>query len=254
MTRDIGNMDTPPYGTPIQEIEIRGRITPVELPATRPRQKTPASREDIVEDIYVLGRWFARPRVWPTRSSLYYFRLNTQNYVKVAGGIDLNKRFVEPLRELAYAGAHLHDFLAIVGRLGTSFHFSDTPCNFSKDYDAWHDLILKAFFIDILRTSYPVAGEVLAQFWTRDLDGFARTFSHLRRISTNSHCDNYSRAAALRVFGYAEPFFKRCSKTPRYDEYRQAALEHFDFFQTYRDPLIATAAAFSSRALLRIGR
>lgn len=241
MTRDIGRMDTPPYGTSIYpNIEV----TPVETPSRLFRQVEPQVAKTL-DDIYVLGKWFARPRNWSRRVSTYYFCTGQENYLRIAGGIDLNNRFMVPFRQVA-AGrrVHLHDFHSIIGRLGACFRFPDNARSFSKNFDAWHDVTLKSFFLEMLRTSHPTAGETLVKLWKYNMDNFTKAISILRNISTSSQADDYSRSAALRVFGYTAPFFSQC-----HDTYRHDALDHLSYLRTHDHPLIASSAMISLRAL-----
>jgi len=246
MTRNIGNMDTPPYGTSIYPDT---EVTPVETPSRLFRKVEPQVAE-VMDDIYVLGQWFAKPRRWPRGVLTYYFRPGKQNYLRIAGGIDLNNRFMLPFRQVvAGRRVHLHEFHGIVGRLGACFKFPDNARSFSKNFDAWHDIVLKSFFLEMLKTSNPTAGETLAKLWKYNMDNFTKATSVLRSISTLPQTDEYTRAAALRVYGYTASFFAQC-----HDTYRLGAMDHLEYFQAHKSPLVATAAALSFRTLNGIVR
>lgn len=246
MIRDIGTMDTPPRGTPIYPDT---EITPVATPAgLLPKAEPQVPRA--LHDIYTLGKWFAKPRDWPVGDLAYYFRPGPQNYLSLAGGMEFNNLFMVPFRHVVASGrAHLHEFHGIVGRLGACFKFPDNARYFSKNFDAWHDVVLKSFFVEMLKTSNPTAGETLTRLWKHNMNNFTKATSQLRSISTLPQADDYTRAAALRVYGYTAPFFAQCHNT-----YRQGAMDHLDFFQTHQNPIVATAAIFSMHALNGIVR
>lgn len=244
MTRDIGKMDTPPYGTPIQP--MADEDTPVEIPAQELRRAT-SENINVAEDIIVLGRLFAKPRTW-LKPPDDYFHHEKQTYLGIAGGAELNNLFVEPYREVTTARTQLHEFHSIVGRLGACYDGSVRAHFFSIDPNKWHNVLLKSFFLDMFQLSNRTAGETLARIWSYMPKTFLAASSHLRTISARAGANNHSKAAALRVFGHAAPFFAKHQDADR-EKDRLDTDEHLEFFQRHQNPLVSSAATFSIRAL-----
>lgn len=253
MTRDIGNMPTPPTGVPLhpreEDTRVRDRAGHLHRRAEDASGQRAAQDTHAFHDLYVLGRWFAKPRGMAYALLAKFFHPESFKYAAVKGGIDLHNRFLVPFRSVAGAGACLHEFHSVAGHLGTSFEFPDNAPHLTKSFGIWHDLILKSFFLEMLSSSYPTAGETLARLWMYNMNYFGKADSQLRALSAYPQTNNHSRAAALRVYGYTTPFFARCHPL-----ITSNTMKYIASFQTHQSPLVATAAMLSLRTLSGIVR
>jgi len=247
MTRNIGTMKTPPYGVPMHPSEDNTPAVGEEVNLYLPDKSVPKS----AEDIFVLGHYFAKPLGYTQKHLAYHFHMRSWKYGEIPGGAALNDLFLLDLRSVAYQGIFLHDFHSVVGHLGSNFHTLIRHPRLAKNFPfgTWHDIMLKAFFLEMLSGSYPTAGEALSKLWLYKTKYFGKAFSQLRTISTHPDTDEYSRAAALRVFGYTAPFFALANPLVK-----QGVVKHIAYFRGHNSPLVASAAMMSLNALPRIGR